>query len=208
MNKGGLSGAAAIAAALAIGLVFASPAAEARKKVVTKSYTAGVGSPAGGVPIRIPDGAGGARQLVRSSVKVKGLNPRGKIKDVDVGLRISHPFAADLEIYLAAPRGIISLAHDVGGSGSDFGDGFAGCAGGLTVFDSQTPTTIQDPRLSAPFVGVFHPNESLNLLNGLGAKKAENSLWSLLVLDDSPQHGAGTLDCFRLTIRATNPRRK
>jgi subtilisin-like proprotein convertase family protein len=207
MDGGKLGRTALIAiAALAIGLVVAAPAAQARKKVVTKTYEIGVGAPAGGVALNIPDGGGAAEQLVRDPIAVKGLNPRGKIKDVNVGVRITHPFASDLEIYLASPRGVINLSHDVGGSGNNYGNGFAGCSGGLTTFDSQTPTSISTPSLQAPFVGFFAPQESLNLLNGLGDKKATNATWSLLVMDDNNQHGTGTLDCFQLTVRTTNPR--
>lgn len=196
----------AVVAALALGLVLAAPAAQARKKVITKTYEVGVGAPSGGVPLNIPDGGGAAVQLVRDPIAVKGLNPRGKIKDVNVGVRISHPFASDLEIYLASPRGVINLAHDVGGSGNNYGNGFAGCSGSLTTFDSQTPTSIATAGLQAPFVGFYGPQESLNLLNGLGDKKATNATWSLLVMDDNNQHGTGTVDCFQLTVRATNPR--
>jgi len=195
-------------AALALGLVLAAPAAQARKKVITKTYEVGVGSPRGGVPLRIPDGGGAAQQLVRDPVAVKKLNPRGKIKDVNVGVRITHPFASDLEIYLASPRGVINLSHDVGGSGNNYGNGFAGCSGGLTTFDSQTPTSIATPGLQAPFVGFYAPEESLNLLRGLGGKKGTNAVWSLLVMDDNNTHGTGTVDCFRLTVTETNPRKK
>jgi subtilisin-like proprotein convertase family protein len=193
-------------AALALGLVLAAPAAQARKKVVTKTYQVGVGAPQGGVPLNIPDGGGAAVQLTRDALAVKGLNPRGKIKDVNVGVRITHPFASDLETYLATPRGVINLSHDVGGSGNNYGNGFAGCSGGLTTFDSQTPTSIATPGLQAPFVGFFAPQESLNLVNGLGNKKATNATWSLLVMDDNNMHGTGTLDCYRLTVTATNPK--
>jgi subtilisin-like proprotein convertase family protein len=193
-------------AALALGLVLSAPAAQARKKVVTKTFEVGVGAPAGGVPLNIPDGGGGAEQLVRDPIAVKGLNPRGKMKDVNVGVRITHPFASDLEIYLATPRGVINLSHDVGGNGNNYGNGFGGCAGGLTTFDSQTPTSIATPGLQAPFVGFFAPQESLGLLNGLGDKKATNATWSLLVMDDNNMHGTGTVDCFQLTMRTTNPR--
>ena len=194
------------AAVLVGGLALAAPAAQAHKKVVTKAYQVGVGSPFGGVALNIPDGGGPSQQLVRDPLAVTGLNPRGKIKDVNVGVRITHPFAADLEIYLATPRGVINLAHDVGGAGNNYGNGFAGCSGGQTVFDSQTPTSIATPGLQAPFVGFFAPQESLDLLHGLGDKKATNATWSLLVMDDNNTHPSGTLDCFTLAITASNPR--
>jgi subtilisin-like proprotein convertase family protein len=195
-----------VIAALAVGLVVAPAAAQARKKTITKTFEVGVGAPAGGMPLNIPDGGGAAQQLVRDPIAVKGLNPRGKIKDVNVGVRITHPFATDLEIYLATPRGVINLSHDVGGNGNNYGNGFAGCSGNLTIFDSQTPTSIATPGLQAPFVGFYAPQESLKLVNGLGDKKATNATWSLLVMDDNNQHGTGTLDCFQLSVRATNPR--
>jgi hypothetical protein len=199
-------GLAAIAA-LALSLVLAAPAAQARKKVITKTYEVGVGSPNGGVPIPIPDGAGQMTQLARSPLVFRGLNPRGKIKDVNVGVRVQHPFAKDLEIYLATPRGVINLSHDVGGEGNNYGAGPASCAGTFTIFDSDTPTRIDTPALEAPFAGFFAPMESLDLLNGLGDKKATNATWSLLVEDDDNTHPAGTLECWFLQISATNPRK-
>jgi hypothetical protein len=192
--------------ALAGCLVLAAPAAQARKKTVTKTYEVGVGAPGGGFPIPINDGAGQAAQLARSSIDVRGLNPRGKIKHVNVGVRIQHPFAKDVEIYLASPRGVINLAHDVGGDGNNYGAGPASCAGTFTVFDSNTPTRIDTPGLQAPFAGFFAPMESLALVNGLGDKKATNARWSLLVEDDDNTHPAGTLECWYLQIKTTNPR--
>src|SRR5262245_43660312 len=169
----------AAVAALCLGLVVAAPAAQARKKVTVKTYTVGVGSPTGGVALPIPDGAGQATQLVRSPINVKGLNPRGKIKHVTVGVRATHPFAKDLEFYLATPRGVINLAHDVGGNGNNYGAGPASCAGIFTIFDSNTPTRIDTPGLQAPFAGFFAPIESLGFLTGLGDKKATNAVWTL-----------------------------
>jgi hypothetical protein len=136
---------------------------------------------------------------------VSGLNPRGKIKDVNVGVRADHPFADDLEFYLASPRGVINLSHDVGGGGNNYGGLFQSCAGQFTLFDSNVPTSIPTPGLRAPFAGSFGPIESLGLLNGLGDKKATNATWTLLVEDDNPSF-TGTLFCWKLTIRATNPR--
>jgi subtilisin-like proprotein convertase family protein len=192
-------------AALLVGLLVAVPAAQARKKTVTKTYEVGVGAPNGGLPIPIPDGAGQATQLARSVIHVKGLNPRGKIKHVNVGVRIQHPFAKDIEVYLASPRGVINLSHDVGGVGNNYGAGPASCAGTFTTFDSNTPTRIDTPGLQAPFAGFFAPIESLNQLAGLGDKKATNAAWSLLVEDDDNAHPAGTLACWYLRIKTTNP---
>jgi Proprotein convertase P-domain len=194
-------------AALALCLVVAAPAAQARKKVVTKTFEVGVGAPGGGFAIPIIDGAGQAAQLARSKINVKGLNPRGKIKHVNVGVRIQHPFAKDIEIYLASPRGVVNLSHDVGGEGNNYGAGPASCAGTFTIFDSNTPTRIDTPGLQAPFAGFFAPMESLGLLNGLGDKKATNAAWSLLVEDDDAAHPAGTLECWFLQIKTTNPPR-
>jgi hypothetical protein len=195
----------AAVAGLAVGLIAAAPAAQAGK-VTVKSFSVGAGGNQGGLPLGIPDGGGGAPQLTRSQINVKGLNPRGKIKHVSVAVRATHPFADDLEFYLASPRGVINLAHDVGAGGNNFGAGPASCFGTFTVFDSNVPTSIQTPGLQAPFAGLFAPAESLSLLNGLGNKKATNAAWSLLVEDDSNTHPDGRLDCWALDIRATNPK--
>jgi hypothetical protein len=195
-------------AALAASLVVAAPSAQARKKVVTKTFEVGIGAPNGGVAIPIPDGAGQATQLARSKINVKGLNPRGKIKHVNVGVRAQHPFAKDLEFYLATPRGVINLSHDVGGNGNNYGAGPASCSSIFTVFDSNTPTRIDTAGLQAPFAGFFAPIESLGLLNGLGDKKATNAAWSLLVEDDDNTHPAGFLACWFLQIKTTNPAKK
>lgn len=203
----GVAIAAALVGAVSVAAVIPAVApAAAKKKVVTKTFLNGVGSPTGGVPIPIPDGGGQATQLVRSPINVKGLNPRGKIRDVNVGVRVVHPMAKDLEFYLASPRGVINLSHDVGGNGDNYGGGFQSCAGQFTLFDSDTPTLISTPGLQAPFAGSFAPMESLNLLDGLGNKKATNATWSLLVEDDDNTSPAGTLYCWKLVISATNPR--
>jgi hypothetical protein len=192
------------AVVLGVGLMAAAPVAQG--KVTVKTFSRGAGGTQGGVPIAVPDGGNNAPQLVRSPINVKGLNPRGKIKHVTVGVRATHPFADDLEFYLATPSGVINLAHDVGQGGNNYGAGPVGCGGTFTVFDSNNPTSIQTPGLPAPFAGVFAPAEPLSLLNGLGDKKANNATWTLLVEDDNNTHPAGTLDCWALNIKATNPK--
>jgi len=194
-----------LAAAL-IGCLALSAPAMAKNKTVT--FTKGTGGSQGGVPLTIPDGGGNNPQLVRSAIAVKGLNPRGKIKDVNVGVRADHAFADDLEFYLASPRGVINLSSDNGAGGNDYGTGVDSCAGTFTTFDSQNPTLISTPGLPAPFAGTFAPEESLNLLTNLGNKKATNASWSLLVEDDSSANPAGTLHCWSLKIVSTNPKKK
>jgi subtilisin-like proprotein convertase family protein len=197
-----------VVAVVALACLAAAPVAQARKKVLTKTFTKGEGGSQGGVPLAIPDGGGPNAQLVRSGIAVKGLNPRGKIKDVNVGVRVTHPRARDLELYVATPKGVFNLSHDEGGNGNDYGAGPASCAGVFTLFDSQNPTPISTPGLIAPFAGSFAPEESLNSLRGLGDKKATNANWSLLVEDDDSAGRIGTLDCWQLTIRYTNPKKK
>jgi hypothetical protein len=201
-----------MAAAALVGCMALAPVADgakkSAKKKVTKTYTKGVGGSLGGVPVTIPDGGGTATQVVRSAIPVKGLNPRGKITDVNVGVRASHAQAQDLEFYLATPRGVINLSSDNGGAGNNYGAGPASCVGQFTLFDSNNPTLISTPGLTAPFAGTFAPEESLGQLNGLGNKKATNATWTLLAEDDSNANPAGTLDCFKLTITSTNPKPK
>jgi subtilisin-like proprotein convertase family protein len=196
---------AALAAAMLGCLALALPAQAA--KTITKTYTKGVGGEQGGTAITIPDGSGPNTQIVRSPISVKKLNPRGNIKDVNVSVRATHPRADDLEFYLASPRGVIALSSDNGGAGNDYGVGVPGCAGSVfTVFDSDVPTSIAAPGLQAPFAGSFAPEESLDLLNKLGGKKATNATWSLLVEDDNSTGPTGTLDCWSLKIKQTNPK--
>jgi hypothetical protein len=103
----------AVVAALSLGLLIGSPAAQARKKVVTKTYLQGVGSPTGGTALAIPDGGGPLTQLVRSPINVRGLNPRGKIRTVKVGVRASHAAAKDLEFYLASGQQLRRLLREL-----------------------------------------------------------------------------------------------
>jgi subtilisin-like proprotein convertase family protein len=214
MNAGKLRRIAGATMAVAlVGCVAMAPAAHAGKKAkksknVTKTYTKGVGGSLGGVQTTIPDGGGTNTQVVRSAIPVKGLNPKGKITDVNVGVRATHSQATDLEFYLATPRGVINLSSDNGGAGNNYGAGTASCVGQFTLFDSNNPTLISTPALQAPFAGTFAPEESLNLLNGLGNKKATNATWTLLAEDDSNANPAGTLDCFKLTITSTSPKSK
>ena len=61
---------------------------------------------------------------------------------------------------------MINLSSDNGGAGNNYGAGPASCAGTFTLFDSDVPTLISTPGLSAPFAGSFAPEESLDRARG------------------------------------------
>jgi subtilisin-like proprotein convertase family protein len=196
---------AAIAAVACVAVLPAGSATAKKKpKFVTKTFTNGVAGQFGGVATTIPDGAGQQPQLVRSQIPVKGFPKRGNIKDVNVGVRANHPFDDDLEFYLVTPRGVLNLSSDNGGNNANYGAGATSCGGTLTLFDSNSPIPITTPN-TAPFVGAFAPEESLATLNGLGGKKVDNTTWTLIASDDKPAD-SGTLFCWSLTIKTTNPK--
>lgn len=199
--------AAAFAVALVGCLALALPAAEgAKKKTVTKSFSNGVGGSIGGAALPIPNPAAGQPNLlVRSPITVKGLPKLGKIRDVNVGVRLDHPADSEIEIYLSTPRGVIDLSSDNGSPlpPGDYGTGADSCAGTFTTFDSQAPTAVTGG--SAPFSGSFIPEESLTTLNNLKGNKANRTTWTLIVLDDFNNPNAGTLFCWKLDIKASKP---
>ena len=205
MKKAGTVLLASVALLAVTGIAATTAGAKKKKpKPVTKTFTNDVGGQLGGVATTVPDGAGGLPQLVRSQITVKGVPKRGNIQDVNVGVRAGHTFDDDFEFYLVSPRGVIDLSSDNGGSGGGYGAGATSCAGTFTTFDSQAPALISTPGL-APFAGSFAPEESLNSLNGMGCKKVNNTTWTLLVSDDKPAD-TGTLFCWSLQIKMSNPR--
>lgn len=126
---------------------------------------------------------------------VKG---KGKVKDVEVAVRITHAFDADIEIYLVSPRAqFVQLSSDNGENGNDYGSGAADCTGTFTVFDDAaiTPINAGPPTAVPPFAGPFKPQQPLSALNGAKLK----GTWQLLVNDDDRQI-TGSLDCWELTI--------
>ena len=78
----------------------------------------------------------------------------------------------------------------------------------FTLSTAEDPDPDQHRRPPTPFAGSFAPRRPRTSSKGLGNKKATNATWSLLAEDDSNANPAGTLDCFKLTIAATNPKKK
>lgn len=188
MSSRGLARVAA--ASLAAIAAIAVAAAPASAKVKTKTYSSGpVNAPIPDASFPLAGGGGVGTLTDTTAVKKKG-----KVRDVNVSLRVTHPFDRDLEIWLMSPtRTIVKLVVRRGGNGNDFGSGAADCTGAPTLLDDQATTSIAAG--SAPFAGSFLPEQPLSALNGSQAKGS----WTLFALDTG-QADAGTLNCWKLTI--------
>jgi subtilisin-like proprotein convertase family protein len=138
----------------------------------------------------IPDEANGGGVL--SKIKVR---TPGKIRDVDVRLRIDHPRDDELNIYLVSPTGrFVELSTDNGGNGDNYGAGANSCGGALTVFSDEAGARIQDG--AAPFLGAFRPQSPLSRLDGRSAKGP----WRLQIFDDGAGQ-TGVLGCWAMKIK-------
>jgi hypothetical protein len=83
---------------------------------------------------------------------------RGRIRDVNVSVRITIPDDRDLELAVFGPTFKGSTLKENGflnsPKGADFGAGPASCVGTPTVFDSQAETSILDGQ--PPFLAPSH----------------------------------------------------
>ncbi|HXG10475.1 MAG TPA: Ig-like domain repeat protein [Gemmataceae bacterium] len=106
-----------------------------------------------------------------SAITVSGLTT--PITDINVAVRVTHTFNADLSMRLVAPNGTTVLLTTLHGGGGS--DGYAN-----TIFDDQAFIPIaSDPP--PPFTQV-QPEESLSILNGMPPAVA-NGTWYLQVND-------------------------
>jgi subtilisin-like proprotein convertase family protein len=120
---------------------------------------------------------------VSSSIEVPA--DLGRVRDVNVQLRIRHTWSSDLQIALVAPNGDrVLLVDRAGGSGDDFTN---------TVFDDSVPIGIEDAL--PPFAGHFQPHESLSLFDGADA----GGSWTLQIADKAALDG-GRLEHWKLSI--------
>jgi subtilisin-like proprotein convertase family protein len=121
------------------------------------------------------------------------IEDTGAISDVNVKVNITHPYDADLDVYLIAPDGTrIELFTDVGVLSEDFVD---------TILDNEASQSITDGR--GPFTGSYRPEGDLTVLNG---KNVEGT-WTLEVTDDWGLSRVGTLNAWSLiaTIGVAEP---
>ncbi len=145
--------------------------------------TAGAGDPvwrpSGDVPKTIPTSS-----TITSTLTVSGLE--GRIADVNVAVNITHPYDADLDVYLVSPSGtMVELFTDVG----NYGDDFQG------TLDDEAATAVTDG--AAPFIGSYRPEGLLADFDG----QVPNGLWTLRVTDDSNLAPGGTLNGWTLVLQ-------
>ena len=94
----------------------------------------------------------------------------GRIRDIEVAIRINHSFVDDLNIYLVSPRGkFVELSTDNGGSGNNYGTGPNACRGGgsFTVFDDEAGRSIRGG--AAPFPASSAPRRRCGRSTGTGS---------------------------------------
>jgi subtilisin-like proprotein convertase family protein len=192
-----------LGALLTAALLLSTSEDSAEAKVKKKTFSSG------NLGLQIPDPSGIEIFPIDSPIKVK---VKGRIKDVNVSVRITIPDDRDLELSVIGPTSKGSLLKENGflnsPKGPDFGAGPASCAGTPTVFDSQATTSILQGQ--PPFLGSFSPQTSLNGFRG-GRLKGR---WALEVLDhfagsiDGSAGGPGVLDCWKLTVKYKPTKRR
>jgi len=110
----------------------------------------------------------------------------GPIVDLNVKLNITHPYNADMDVFLIAPDGTrVELFTDVGGTSANFED---------TILDDEASEPITDG--SGPFAGSYRPEGSLATLK----TKDVSGTWTLEVTDDWAVNRAGTLNSWSLIV--------
>jgi subtilisin-like proprotein convertase family protein len=131
------------------------------------------------VPMAIPDGPSG---IARSHLTI---DVHRAIIDLNVILSITHPFDADLRLYIQSPTDdVVRLADRCGTSGDNYTE---------TCFDDEAAVAIceGDP----PFTGHFQPDGPLSAFDG----QSTYGMWTLRITDNAA-NDVGTLTAWRLDI--------
>jgi len=120
---------------------------------------------------------------LESTVIVSGGS--SSISFVRLTLAITHTSDGDLDISLISPEGTeVNLSSDNGSFSSNYT---------FTIFDDSANTSILSG--TAPFTGLFRPEEALSAFDG----ETANGTWTLKIYDDSSYY-TGTLDFWRLNV--------
>jgi hypothetical protein len=193
-----------LACATALLAAAAIAAAPATAKTKTKTFQ----NP---TPVPIPqaiDNPSPTPDTYGEAVSDVPVTKKGTVKDVNVGVQITHPDTRDLLVYLFKGERYIELAAlNSGFSGSseaNYGGGIA-CAGGITVFDDLAPTFIYGA--DNPFAGSYRPavGRAFGGAGSLAEFNGEklNGTWRLLVLsnDPPPPIATGTIQCVQIIAK-------
>ena len=119
------------------------------------------------------------------------------ITDMNLTLNISHPWITDVNVKLIAPDGVTEVIL-FEGLGSPGDQNFTN-----TTFNDTSSTSISSG--SAPFTGVFKPQESFSAFNGL--MSAGN--WTLLITENTNSNSGVLLEwslqtCSRTSLSISN----
>jgi subtilisin-like proprotein convertase family protein len=150
-------------------------------------------------PVPIPDASPPPNSVPGAVFDDIGIGKKGTVKDIKVGVQITHTDTGDLELWLLKDTQPVPLSFNNSGPGADddnYGSG-TGCVGGMTVFDGAAALQLFDS--TNPFDGSFRPDQNslpLGVYNGEQVK----GTWRLLVVDDAPVD-TGTITCFQLTAK-------
>lgn len=114
-----------------------------------------------------------------------------QIIDLNVKFDITHSFDQDLEISLIGPDNTqVILVNRRGGSGQNFTN---------TILDDEAPADKTIGTASAPFTGVFRPDQPLGAFDG----KVGAGRWTLVVRDRANLN-SGFLNSWSLTFTFKN----
>jgi hypothetical protein len=190
----------ACASVAALSLVAGASPAAAKTKTVHKTFAQcqnlGLSLAAATDTPSPPPGSSPIRQVFFNVPKTpKSSKPRGgKLTGATVGVRITHTFDGDVDIFLISPTGrFVPLVGGRGGSGDDFGSGATDCNGTLTTFSDLAPIAIGDG--TPPYAGAFKPESSLAALNGGTA----SGVWTVVVTD-TVGNDDGTIHAVSLNL--------
>ena len=158
----------------------------------------------------IPQPMGILQPMLQTNFRVK---PRGKIKDLNVAVRISAPDARDLTLAVVTPSLKLIRLKEHGFLNEPAGPDFWLRSANLQrnadrVRHPQAPTPILQG--APPFLGSYAPDGSLK-----GADRGRvDGKWALWVLDEfagtigGPSSGATVLNCWKVTVRYKPQRKK
>lgn len=131
-----------------------------------------------------------------TTVQKINVTRQGRIKDINVRVRLNHTDTNDLNIWLRSPGGKYVFLFNERGSGTNdnLGSGPNNCNGTPTTFDDEASTTLSSG--SSPFASGFKPEQLLSRFDG----KLMQGKWELVVYDDA-NADTGHLGCVKLKIR-------